>query len=201
MLPDGRKVRAFRGVQRWSFAALGDYTDRPDRGRCATQLGRLLVRHLEELNVRTSKVLGVALVLVATCVSAETGPSVDLATRAQQVLEANPREHLAAIAEIESVSSDDDPLSFSRVRLLEILGQEVTKAAVARSGDRQLLLVAHAPDRSDIRVGDKVIFVGVPLWMHGSFSGYSPLAYKRNPSPSDVSGVKGAVKRKSQPGV
>ena len=145
--------------------------------------------------------LASALAILSMCAAAESRPAVDLATRAQEVIAANPHEYLAAIAEVESVSADEDPLSFCRVRLLEVLGQAVTKAEVARNGEVRLLLVGFVADRTDLRVGDSILFVGVPLWLHGTFSGYSPQAFKRNPSLSDVSEVKGAVNRKRQPGV
>jgi hypothetical protein len=111
------------------------------------------VRRLGEPNVMSVAGRTLALVIVATCAAAESAPAVDLAKRAQEVVAANPREHLAAFAEVVSVSADGDPLSFSRVRLLEVIGQEVTKAAVAHSGEVQLLLVGLLADRADLRAG------------------------------------------------
>jgi len=146
-------------------------------------------------------VLTATLALTDAAVSSDTGK---LHTAAANVISGHPQEYCAAVLEVEGITDtceSEDPLCVDRVIVREVLGQRTTDAKAVKKGEHVLMLAGFIHDRADIRKGVRIVMVGVPVWLHGEFWSYSPLALKVNPTPEDIAEVKRAVSDSKRPGV
>jgi hypothetical protein len=151
--------------------------------------------------LQTLAVLTATLALTDAAVSSDT---VELHRAAASVIAGNPLEYFAAVLEVEGLTDScesSDILCVDRVIVREVLGQRTTEAKAVKKGEHVLMLAGFIQERADIRKGVRIVMVGVPVWLHGEFWSYSPLALKVNPTPEDIAEVKRAVSDSKRPGV